>query len=140
LGLHEDEPFESPIYSREFSKSADFAACPHRGKHARKGSCWRELNHQAGYATQSRILRSIGGEPAYAAEVANQIADNNLTVNVSTSANDRSSLMYSMARMRTQLVAAIEAVKVSANAIASASSSRTEEQVASLQKTAASME
>jgi len=82
----------------------------------------------------------MGGEPAYAAEVANQIADNNLTVNVSTSANDRSSLMYSMAGMRTQLVAAIKAVKVSANAIASASSSRTEEQAASLQETAASME
>ncbi|MFM0052339.1 methyl-accepting chemotaxis protein [Caballeronia grimmiae] len=96
------------------------------------------------------ILRSMGGEPAYAAEVANQIADNNLAVEVATSADDRSSLMYSMARMRGQLLAAIESVKTSANAIASASreiavgntdlSSRTEQQAASLEETAASME
>ena len=96
------------------------------------------------------ILRSMGGEPAYAAEVANQIADNNLTVDVATAVDDRSSLMYSMARMRAQLLAAIDSVKTSANAIASASreiavgntdlSSRTEQQAASLEETAASME
>ncbi|WP_244817509.1 methyl-accepting chemotaxis protein [Caballeronia sp. Lep1P3] len=96
------------------------------------------------------ILRAMGGEPAYAAEVANQIANNNLTVDVAVLANDRASLMYAMARMRTQLVAAIGSVKTAANAIASASreiavgntdlSSRTEEQAASLQETAASME
>ncbi len=96
------------------------------------------------------ILRSMGGEPSYAAEVANQIADNNLTVDVATRADDRSSLMYSMARMRSQLLTAIESVKTSANAIASASreiavgntdlSSRTEQQAASLEETAASME
>ncbi|MEZ2354729.1 methyl-accepting chemotaxis protein [Caballeronia sp. RCC_10] len=96
------------------------------------------------------ILRSMGGEPAYAAEVANQIADNNLAVDVATAADDRSSLMYSMARMRTQLLSAVDSVKTSANAIANASreiavgntdlSSRTEQQAASLEETAASME
>ncbi|GGD89509.1 chemotaxis protein [Caballeronia grimmiae] len=96
------------------------------------------------------ILRSMGGEPAYAAEVANQIADNNLAVDVATAAGDRSSLMYSMARMRTQLLSAVDSVKTSANAIANASreiavgntdlSSRTEQQAASLEETAASME
>ncbi|SAL06733.1 methyl-accepting chemotaxis sensory transducer [Caballeronia calidae] len=96
------------------------------------------------------ILRSMGGEPAHAAEVANQIADNNLAVSVTTAANDRTSLMAALSRMQAQLLTAIGTVKQSAGAIASASgeiasgntdlSSRTEEQAASLEETAASME
>jgi methyl-accepting chemotaxis protein len=96
------------------------------------------------------ILRSLGGEPAYAAEIANRIADNDLTATVMTAADDRSSLLFSMKRMQAQLMQTIGTIKVSAHSIATAThqiaagnqdlSQRTEEQAASLEQTAASME
>jgi methyl-accepting chemotaxis protein len=46
------------------------------------------------------ILRSLGGEPSYAAEIANQIASNDLTALVKTAPDDRSSLLFSMKRMQ----------------------------------------
>ncbi|MGA7811702.1 cache domain-containing protein, partial [Caballeronia sp.] len=49
------------------------------------------------------ILRSLGGEPSYAAEIANQIANNDLTAVVKTAPDDRSSLLFSMKRMQEQL-------------------------------------
>ncbi len=96
------------------------------------------------------ILRSLGGEPSYAAEIANRIADNDLTVAVKTAPDDRSSLLFSMKRMQEQLTHTIGAIKISADSIATAThqiaagnqdlSQRTEEQAASLEETASSME
>jgi len=96
------------------------------------------------------IFRSLGGEPSYAAEIANQIADNDLTAVVKTAPNDRSSLLFSMKRMQEQLTQTIGTIKTSADSIATAThqiaagnqdlSQRTEEQAASLEETAASME
>ncbi|MGF6781401.1 methyl-accepting chemotaxis protein [Paraburkholderia sp. GAS334] len=96
------------------------------------------------------ILRSLGGEPAYAAEIATRIANNDLAVVVHTEPDDRVSLLYSMKRMQEQLVRTIGTIKISAESIASATSQiatgnqdlsqRTEEQAASLEETAASME
>jgi methyl-accepting chemotaxis protein len=96
------------------------------------------------------ILRSLGGEPSYAAEIANQIASNDLTAEVKTAPDDRSSLLFSMKRMQEQLTQTIGTIKISADSIATAThqiaagnqdlSQRTEEQAASLQETAASME
>jgi methyl-accepting chemotaxis protein len=96
------------------------------------------------------ILRLLGGEPAYAAEIADRIASNDLTVKVVTAPNDRSSLLFSMKRMREQLTRTIGAIKASADSIATAAdqiaagnqslSQRTEEQAASLEETASSME
>jgi methyl-accepting chemotaxis protein len=96
------------------------------------------------------ILRSLGGEPSYAAEIANQIADNDLTAAVNTAPDDKSSLLFSIKRMQTQLAQTIGTIKVSAHSIATAThqiaagnqdlSQRTEQQAASLQQTAASME
>ncbi len=96
------------------------------------------------------ILRSLGGEPSYAAEIANQIADNDLTAEVKTAPGDRSSLLFSMKRMQEQLTQTIGAIKVSADSIATATqqiaagnqnlSRRTEEQAASLEETASSIE
>ncbi|MDB5833755.1 MAG: methyl-accepting chemotaxis sensory transducer [Caballeronia sp.] len=96
------------------------------------------------------ILRSLGGEPSYAAEIANQIARNDLTAEVKTAPDDRSSLLFSMKRMQEQLTQTIGTIKISADSIATAThqiaagnqdlSQRTEEQAASLQETAASME
>jgi methyl-accepting chemotaxis protein len=96
------------------------------------------------------ILRSLGGEPSYAAEIANQIANNDLTAVVKTAPADRSSLLFSMKRMQEQLTQTIGTIKVSADSIATAThqiavgnqdlSQRTEEQAASLEETASSME
>jgi methyl-accepting chemotaxis protein len=96
------------------------------------------------------ILRSLGGEPSYAAEIANRIADNDLTAVVKTAPDDRSSLLFSMKRMQEQLTQTIGTIKVSADSIATAThqiaagnqdlSQRTEEQAASLEETASSME
>ncbi|HEY1998666.1 methyl-accepting chemotaxis protein [Paraburkholderia sp.] len=96
------------------------------------------------------IVRSLGGDPSYAAEIANQIASNDLTAMVKTAPNDRASLLFSMKRMQAQLAQTIGTIKVSADAIATAThqiaagnqdlSQRTEEQAASLEETAASME
>jgi methyl-accepting chemotaxis protein len=96
------------------------------------------------------ILRSLGGEPSYAAEIASQIARNDLTAVVKTAPNDRSSLLFSMKRMQEQLTRTIGTIKVSADSITTAVhqiaagnqdlSQRTEKQAASLEETAASME
>jgi len=96
------------------------------------------------------IIRALGGEPSYAAEIASQIASNDLTVLVKTAPDDRSSLLFSMKSMQEQLTQTIGTIKVSADSIATAThqiavgnqdlSQRTEEQAASLEETAASME
>jgi methyl-accepting chemotaxis protein len=96
------------------------------------------------------MLRSLGGEPSYAAEIANRIADNDLNAAVITARDDRSSLLFSMKRMQGQLAQTLTAIKASADTIATAThqiatgnqdlSQRTEEQAASLQETAASIE
>jgi methyl-accepting chemotaxis protein len=96
------------------------------------------------------ILRALGGEPSYAAEIASQIASNDLTAIVKTAPNDRSSLLFSMKCMQEQLTHTIGAIKISADSIATAThqiaagnqdlSQRTEEQAASLEETASSME
>ncbi|MGQ7937655.1 methyl-accepting chemotaxis protein [Paraburkholderia sp. D1E] len=96
------------------------------------------------------IVRSLGGEPDYAAVIAGRIARNDLTATVHTKPNDRGSLLYSMKRMQANLSGAIHGIKTSADSIAAAAaqisagdldlSRRTEQQAASLQETAASME
>ncbi|MFM0593505.1 methyl-accepting chemotaxis protein [Paraburkholderia dilworthii] len=96
------------------------------------------------------ILHALGGEPSYAADIANQIAGNDLTALVRTASDDRSSLLFSMKRMQEQLTHTIGTIKISADSIATAAhqiaagnqdlSQRTEEQAASLEQTAASME
>jgi methyl-accepting chemotaxis protein len=96
------------------------------------------------------ILRSLGGEPAYAAEVASRIAGNDLTTAVETVLDDRASLLYSIKRMQERLVGTVRAIKSSTESIVIATgqiaagnldlSRRTEEQAAALGQTAASME
>ena len=96
------------------------------------------------------ILRSLGGEPSYAAELANRIANNDLTAVISTAPDDHSSLLFSIKCMQGQLRQTIGTIKMSADAIATATqqiaagnqdlSQRTEEQAASLEETASSME
>jgi methyl-accepting chemotaxis protein len=96
------------------------------------------------------IIRALGGEPAYAAEIANRIADFDLTATVEIAPDDRSSLLFSMKRMQERLTRTLDTIKASASSIAAAThqvaagntdlSQRTEEQAASLEETASSME
>jgi len=96
------------------------------------------------------ILRTIGGDPGKAAEVANRIAQGDLTPNIETAAGDRSSLLYAVRTMRDSLLSTITNIKASAGTIASASqeiasgnldlSGRTEQQAGSIEETASAME
>lgn len=96
------------------------------------------------------LLRQLGGEPGYAAEIANEIAGGNLALDIEVSPNDTSSLMYSIKRMRDSLSNIVSEVRAGTHTIASASgeiatgnrdlASRTEQQAASLEETAASIE
>ena len=95
------------------------------------------------------ILGQLGGEPLLAQEVARQIADGNLQVDVPLR-GDADSLMASLESMRKQLNGIVSGIKLSANSIAVAAaeiaegnadlSQRTEEQASSLEETASSME
>jgi len=96
------------------------------------------------------LLRQLGGEPAYAAEIAGRIAEGDLTMTVETKDNDTSSLLYATRSMRDNLVRIVSEVRSGTDSVATASqeiaagnrdlSSRTEEQASSLEQTAASME
>jgi len=96
------------------------------------------------------LLRQLGGEPDYAAEVAGRIAAGDLTVNVSTRSGDDGSMLLAMKQMRDALATIVGEVRGGTEAIASAASqiasgnqdlsARTEQQASSLEETASSME
>ncbi|MCW2480842.1 methyl-accepting chemotaxis protein [Candidatus Symbiopectobacterium sp. NZEC135] len=99
----------------------------------------------------TRTLRQqLGGELAYATNIAQQVAQGNLAVEITLRANDSSSMLASMNEMRNSLSDMVDQVRQSSEAIATGSSQiaagsadlsqRTEEQAASLQQTAAAME
>jgi len=96
------------------------------------------------------LTRQLGGEPAYAAEVAGRIAAGDLGTDVQLRAGDETSLLFAMKSMRDRLARIVSEVRQGTDAIASSSaeiasgnldlSSRTEEQASSLEETASSME
>jgi methyl-accepting chemotaxis protein len=96
------------------------------------------------------LLRQLGGEPDYAAEIAGRIAAGDLTVVVDTKGNDSHSMLHAMKLMRDALARIVAEVRVGTETIASASteiasgnqdlSARTEQQASSLEETASSME
>lgn len=96
------------------------------------------------------LLRQLGGEPAYAAEVVSRIANGDLTVNVQTKANDNSSMLYSIKNMVNKLSLVISEVRANAMAMSSASeevsataqslNQGASEQAASVEETSASIE
>ncbi|WP_038909309.1 methyl-accepting chemotaxis protein [Dickeya oryzae] len=97
-----------------------------------------------------RIKGQLGGEPAYASHIAQQVAQGDLSVDVMLKTDDQHSLLAAMRTMRDSLSHIVSQVRQSSESIATGSqqiamgntdlSSRTEEQAASLQQTAASME
>jgi methyl-accepting chemotaxis protein len=96
------------------------------------------------------VERSLGGDPAYAVDVARRIAAGDLGAEVVVRAGDETSLMAAMKAMRGDLAGIVTQVRSGTDLIATASSqiasgnldlsSRTEEQASSLEETAASME
>ena len=96
------------------------------------------------------VLKQLGGEPAYASEIAGQIAQGNLAIDIETGKNDASSLLLSMKMMRNKLAVTIADIRGGAESIATGSeqiasgnldlSSRTEQQATSLEETASAME
>jgi len=96
------------------------------------------------------LTRQLGGEPAYAAQVAARIAAGDLATHVELRSGDTGSLLFAMKTMRDKLAGIVTQVRGGTDAIASASSqiaagnldlsSRTEEQASSLEETASSME
>ncbi|GAA4026304.1 methyl-accepting chemotaxis protein [Actimicrobium antarcticum] len=96
------------------------------------------------------LLKSLGGEPDYAAAIAGKIADGDLTVAVQVAPHDEASLLFAMKRMCDGLVGIVGQVRSGTNVIVTASSeiasgnldlsSRTEQQASALEETASSME
>ena len=96
------------------------------------------------------VYRQLGGEPAYAAQVVNAIADGDLSVAVVTRPGDNISLLHAMKAMQQTLAATVGDIRRSSDTIAIASgeiasgnmdlSSRTEQQAGSLEETASAME
>jgi methyl-accepting chemotaxis protein len=96
------------------------------------------------------LLRQLGGEPGYAADIASRIADGELDVTVTLREGDRHSLLFAMDTMRAKLAGLVGHVREATHHIAHASSeiatgnadlsSRTEVQAGSLEETASTME
>lgn len=91
------------------------------------------------------LLRQLGGEPAYAVMIAGQIAQGDLTTDIVTRPEDRSSLLYALKAMRDNLASIVREVRTGTDTMAASSSdialgnsdlsSRTEQQAFALEKT-----
>ncbi|MCO7552560.1 methyl-accepting chemotaxis protein [Metapseudomonas otitidis] len=102
-----------------------------------------------GFITRN-LLRQLGGEPAYAADVVSRIAAGDLTVNVETKGGDTSSMLAAIKGMAEKLGQIIGEVRSNADSLSSASeeisataqsmSQGASEQAASVEETSASME
>jgi methyl-accepting chemotaxis protein len=96
------------------------------------------------------LLKQLGGEPDYTAQIAGSIANGDLSIVIDTSDAERGSLLAEMKEMRDSLVDIVGQVRVGTETIGTASreiaagnidlSSRTEMQASSLEKTASAME
>lgn len=97
-----------------------------------------------------RLANQLGGEPAYAMEIASRIASGDLSNRITLGGRDKASMLYALSGMQSGLSMTVGEIAASAEAIASASgeisqgnvdlSHRTEEQAVALEKTATSME
>src|SRR5471030_686479 len=96
------------------------------------------------------VMHLIGGEPAYAVQVANYISSGDFSHHVDTEAGDSDSLLFQMRSMQEHLRDIVAQIRDGTDTIATASSeiasgnldlsTRTEQQASSLEETAASME
>jgi methyl-accepting chemotaxis protein len=97
-----------------------------------------------------RLAGQLGGEPAYAKEIASRIAAGDLSNRITLARKDGSSMLYALHDMQSGLATTVADIASSADAIATASgeismgnldlSQRTEQQAMALERTASSME
>jgi methyl-accepting chemotaxis protein len=102
------------------------------------------------YVITSGLLRQLGGEPVYATDIADQIAQGNLAIDIDAKQDDQKSLLFSIKSMRDKLAVTVSDIRNGADAIATGSaqiatgnldlSARTEQQAGSLEETASAME
>ncbi|MBG6079014.1 methyl-accepting chemotaxis protein [Rubrivivax gelatinosus] len=96
------------------------------------------------------LVRTLGGEPAYAADVLGRVAQGDLTVEVATKKGDERSMLFAVKNMVARLSQVVTEVNQSAEALAGASeevsataqslSQAASEQAAGVEETSASME
>ncbi len=96
------------------------------------------------------LLKQLGGEPSYAADIVSQVADGNLDIDIAIKDGDRSSLLYGMKTMVDKLSQVVTEVQSGAEQLASASeqvnmtaqslSQAASEQAAGVEETSASVE
>ncbi|HYD93986.1 MAG TPA: methyl-accepting chemotaxis protein [Noviherbaspirillum sp.] len=114
------------------------------------GACALLLSAAIGFLMTRYLMQKLGGEPDYAAGIAQRIAEGDLTVHVELRHGDTSSMLHAMRTMRDNLANIVAQVRQGTDTIVTAStqiasgnldlSSRTEEQASSLEETASSME
>ncbi|UXY11783.1 methyl-accepting chemotaxis protein [Kosakonia sp. ML.JS2a] len=102
------------------------------------------------YLINRGTLRTLGGEPRYAVDVAARIAAGDLSLPVNKKAGDSSSLIHEMGVMREQLTAVIEDIREGAEIINTSThdivagnqeiAAHSEQQAMSLERTSSSME
>ncbi|OON59080.1 chemotaxis protein [Massilia sp. KIM] len=107
------------------------------------------LSVVVGAVITRNLLAQLGGEPSEVNRIASAIAAGDLTVDVAVRKDDNTSVMHAMRDMRASLLAIVSEVRNGTDLIAHASneisagnndlSERTEQQAASLGRTAASM-
>lgn len=98
----------------------------------------------------SDIIRSLGGEPHYAAKICNQVAKGNLSLQIKLNNADKQSLLFSISNMQSQLAEILNKVSTATFSVSSASSQinmaaqeiarGASVQAASIEETSASME
>jgi methyl-accepting chemotaxis protein len=96
------------------------------------------------------LLKQLGGEPTYAAEVLGKVSEGDLSIDVLTNTGDKTSMLYAVRNMVEKLSQVVTDVSVSAEALSSASeevsataqslSQASSQQAASVEETSASLE
>ncbi|ARU56921.1 methyl-accepting chemotaxis protein [Oleiphilus messinensis] len=67
------------------------------------------------------LLKTLGGEPSYAARVVDSVANGNLDIRIDLHPKDKRSLLFRIDNMKEQLTQVIQEVRSSADSLASAS-------------------
>jgi methyl-accepting chemotaxis protein len=103
-----------------------------------------------GWLIASSLLKQLGGEPAYAADVVTKVAQGDLSVTVETKAGDTTSMLAAIKLMTERLSQIIGEVRTSSSALSAAAeqvsataqsiSQGASEQAASVEETSASVE
>jgi methyl-accepting chemotaxis protein len=100
--------------------------------------------------TLRNLMKSLGGEPGYAADISNRIAGGDLSLHIVLKPGDQSSMLFAMKTMQEVLSGvvgnikqAVDSISTGASQIASGNldlSARTEAQAGALVKTSSAME